>query len=116
MKTHDLKMELSKRLADVNSRIIALKERLDELREQSEVLQDVIIDLEKIRDNILVQFNEIEQTPHENASRIPLLEKNIYKSFSSFEESFSRAGSLTREAKFANRDRTVDFNNPTGTR
>jgi hypothetical protein len=116
MKTHDLKMELSKRLADVNSRIIALKERLDELREQSEVLQDVIIDLEKIRDNILVQFNEIEQTPQEDASRIPQLEKNIYKSFSSFDESFSKAGSLTREVKFKNRDRSVDFNNPTGTR
>jgi hypothetical protein len=116
MKTHDLKIELSKRLADVNARIIALKERLDELREQSEVLQDVIIEMEKIRDSILIQFNEIEKTTHEDVSRVPLLEKNIYKSFSSFEESFSRAGSLTRQAKFANRDRSVDFNNPTGTR
>ena len=116
MKTQELKIELSKKLADVNSRIIVLKERLDELNEQSTVLQDVIVELESIRDNILVQFDRIETADESDAKRMPELEKNIYKSFSSFEESFSKAGSLSRNSQLRQRDRNVDFKNPTGTR
>jgi predicted nucleic acid-binding Zn-ribbon protein len=116
MKTNDLKIELSRKLADVNSRIIVLKDNLDELTEQSEALQDVIVDLENIRDNILVQFNEIESTTESENAKLPQLEKNIYQSFSSFEESFSKAGSLTRSSRLSSRDRNVDFKNPTGTR
>jgi chromosome segregation ATPase len=115
MKTHELKIELSKKLADVNSRIIVLKERLDELNEQSTTLQDVIIDLESIRDNILIQFDEIETADESDAKRMPELERNIYKSFNSFEESFSKAGSLARPTQFRQRERNVDFKNPTGT-
>jgi predicted nucleic acid-binding Zn-ribbon protein len=116
MKTNDLKIELSRKLAEVNSRIIVLKDNLDELTEQSEALQDVIVDLENIRDNILVQFNEIENTTEAEHNKLPQLERNIYKSFSSFEESFSKAGSLTRSSKFANRERDVNFKNPLGNR
>ncbi len=116
MKTQELKIELSKKLADVNSRIIVLKERLDELNEQSVALQDVIIELESIRDNILVQFNEIETLGEPDSKRMPELERNIYKSFSSFEESFSKAGSLSRPTQFRQRERNVDFKNPTGTK
>jgi len=116
MKTNDLKIELSRKLADVNSRIIVLKNDLDDLNEQSEALQDVIIDLENIRDNILKQFNEIENTPEADNKKMPTLERNIYKSFSSFEESFSKAGSLTRGSKFSNRQRDVNFKNPLGNR
>jgi chaperonin cofactor prefoldin len=116
MKTNDLKIELSRKLADVNSRIIVLKDDLDDLNEQSEALQDVIIDLENIRDNILIQFNEIESTTEAEQTKLPELEKNIYKSFTSFDESFSRAGSLTRSSRLISRDRSVDFRNPTGTR
>lgn len=112
MKTHDLKIELSKKLADVNSRIIVLKERLDELNEQSLTLQDVIIELESIRDNILVQFNEIETADDRSRERMPELERNIYESFSSFEESFSKAGSLTGKSRLRRRERNVDFKNP----
>lgn len=109
-------MELSRKLADVNSRILVLKDNLDELTEQSEALQDVIIDLENIRDNILVQFNEIEKTPEGEGTTLPQLEKNIYKSFSSFEESFSKAGSLTRGSRLTTRERDVNFKNPLGNR
>jgi|SRR5690554_1090835 len=116
MNTQELKIELSKKLADVNKRIIELKDRLKELNEQSVVLQDVIVDLESIRDNILVQFNEIETTDDSTASRMPELERNIYKSFSSFEESFSKAGSLTRSSKLRQRDRSVDFKDPLNTK
>lgn len=116
MKTDELKIELSKKLADVNARIIELKERLDELNDQSIALQDVIVELESIRDNILVQFNEIETTDSSDTTRMPQLEKNIYSSFSSFEESFSKAGSLTRSSRLRSRDRSVDFKNPLGNR
>lgn len=114
MKTDELKIELSKKLADVNTRIIDLKEKLDELNDQSVVLQDVIVELESIRDNILVQFNEIETMDSTNNERMPELRKNIYSSFSSFEESFSKAGSLSRSTRLRNRDRSVDFKNPFG--
>ncbi len=100
MKTQDLKIELSKKLADVNSRIIVLKEKLDELNEQSNSLQDVIIELESIRNNILVQFDKIETDDESDAKKMPELERNIYKSFSSFDESFSKAGSLSRPTQF----------------
>jgi septal ring factor EnvC (AmiA/AmiB activator) len=116
MKKHDLKEELSKKLADVNARINELKDSHDELLEQSEALQEVILALENIRDNILVQFNEIEKASQNDDRTVPQLEKNIYKSFSSFEESFSKAGSLTRGTRLKTRDRSVDFNNPMGTR
>ncbi len=116
MKTDELKIELSKKLADVNARIIELKERLDELNDQSIALQDVIVELESIRDNILVQFNEIETADSSDTTRMPELEKNIYSSFNSFEESFSKAGSLTRSSRIRQRDRSVDFKNPLGNR
>jgi chromosome segregation ATPase len=116
MKTHELKIELSKKLADVNSRIITLKERKDDLDEQSLTLKELIVELETIRDNILVQFNEIETADDTDASRMPVLEKNIYKSFSSFEESFSKAGSLMKPTQFRQRERNVDFKNPLGTK
>ncbi len=116
MKTDELKIELSKKLADVNSRIIELKKRLDELNDQSVLLQDVIVELESIRDNIIVQFNEIETSDGSDVKRMPELEKNIYKSFSSFEESFSKAGSLTRSSKLRRRERSVDFKNPLDTK
>ncbi len=116
MKAQDLKIELSKKLADVNSRIITLKDRRDDLIEESEALQEIIGELESIRDNILVQFDEIESAGESDAKRIPELERNIYKSFNSFEESFSKAGSLTRPAKFRQRERSVDFKNPLGTK
>ncbi len=116
MKTQELKIELSKKLADVNSRIIVLKERLDDLNEQSVALQDVIVELESIRDNILVQFNEIETSDASDSKRMPELERNIYRSFNSFEESFSKAGSLTRPGKFRQRERSVDFKNPMDTK
>ena len=116
MKTQNLKIELSKKLADVNSRIIVLKERLDELSEQSAALQDVIVELESIRDNILVQFNEIETSDESDSKRMPELERNIYRSFNSFEESFSKAGSLSRSTNFRQRERNIDFKNPTRTK
>jgi predicted nucleic acid-binding Zn-ribbon protein len=116
MKTNDLKIELSRKLAEVNSRIIVLKDKQDDLTEQSEALQELIIDLENIRDNILVQFKEIENTTEAEKTKLPQLEKNIYKSFTSFEESFSKAGSLTRSSRISSRDRSVDFKNPAGTR
>jgi hypothetical protein len=45
---------------------------------------------------------------------MPELEKNIYKSFDSFESAYSKAGSLLKQRKFSTRDRSVDFNNPLG--
>lgn len=116
MKTHDLKIELSKKLADVNSRIITLKDKRDDLIEESEYLQELIVELESIRDNILVQFDEIETSDESSSHRMPELEKNIYKSFNSFEESYSKAGSLTRPSKFRQRERSVDFKNPLDTK
>lgn len=125
MKTHELKIELSKRLADVNARIIALKERHDQMTEEnagprqteeSATLQEVILELEGIRDNILTQFNEIERLEESEHHRMPELERNIYKSFGSFEESFSKAGSLSRSTRFRQRDRNIDFKDPMDTR
>ncbi len=116
MKAQDLKIELSKKLADVNSRIITLKDRRDDLVEESDTLQEIIVELESIRDNILVQFDEIESAGESDANRMPELERNIYKSFNSFEESFSKAGSLSRNAQFRQRDRSVDFKNPMDTK
>lgn len=116
MKTQELKIELSKKLADVNSRIIALKKKRDELNEPSVALQEVVVELESIRNNILVQFNEIETYDEKDAKRMPELERNIYKSFNSFEESFSKAGSLTSSSRINPRDHSTDFNNPMDTR
>jgi|SRR5690554_5711923 len=116
MKKNDIKTELSKKLADVNSRIITLKDRNDELIEESATLQEIIGKLENIRDNILVQFNEIEGLQESDRHRMPELERNIYGSFSSFEEAFSKAGSLTKSSKFRQREHRVDFKNPLDTK
>jgi uncharacterized coiled-coil DUF342 family protein len=116
MKQQELKSEISKKLDDVNEKIQELKKRSDKKLAKNIELQDIMNQLESIRGNILKQYQAIKDIKNEEDVKLPELEKNIYKSFNSFKSAFTKAGSLMKQSKFSSRNRSVDFNNPLGTK
>jgi superoxide dismutase len=116
MKQQELKSEISKKLDDVNEKIQELKKSSDKKLAKNIELQDIMNQLESIRGNILMQYHAIKDIKNEEDVKLPELEKNIYKSFNSFESAYTKAGSLMKQSKFSSRNRSVDFNNPLGTK
>ena len=114
METHEkFKAEINKKLSEVNARIVDLRGQSDENSKIKNDLFVVLKHLESIRENILLQYEKIEQTEKDSFD-FPELKKNIYKSFNSFDEAFTKAGSLLEPTKFRSREHSVNFNNPTG--
>jgi superoxide dismutase len=116
MKQQELKTDIIKKLDDVNEKIQELKNSQDTKSAKKPELQNIMNQLETIRGKILMQYHTIMNTQNEEDVKLPELEKNIYKSFNSFESAYSKAGSLMKQSKFSSRDRSVDFNNPPGTK
>lgn len=116
MDTKDLREDLDKRLTEVKRHLVEVKNKLKENHSQNEELQRVLEQLEKLHDSIVSQYNVIDSMKKDDAGRLPDLEKNIYQSFDSFDEVFSKAGTLMKQMKFSSRKRSVDFKNPLGTK
>lgn len=116
MKYKELKTDIIKKLEDLNEKIQELKNSQDTKLAKEPELQDIMNQLETIRGKILMQYHAIMNTQNEEDMKLPELEKNIYKSFNSFESAYSKAGSLMKQSKFSSRNRSVDFKNPPGTK
>ena len=118
METHEkFKAEINRKLSEVNAKIVDLR-RTSQAKESPEVKKDlsgILRHLESVRNNIMLQYEKIDQTEKER-EKFPELKKNIYRNFDSFEEAFSQAGSIVKPSKFRTRERSVDFKNPFGNR
>lgn len=116
METHEkFKAEINKKLSEANARIMDIKRHSDQ-NNDGEIKRDlsgILRHLESIRNNIMIQYEKIDQNETEGES-FPKLRKNIYRNFDSFDEAFSKAGSLVKPTKFKTRERSVNFNNPYG--
>ncbi len=114
METHEkFKAEINRKLSEVNAKIMDLKKHAGENAEIKKDLSVILKHLELIRNNIILEYEKIDQMKKENVE-YPELQKNIYSNFNSFEEAFTKAGSIFKSEKFRSRERSVDFNNPTG--
>jgi chaperonin cofactor prefoldin len=114
MKQQELKKEITQKLNEVNEKIQELKNISKRDTGSNKKIQDVLQELESIKGNILIYYHTIGDLKTIDEVKMPELEKNIYKSFDSFESAYSKAGSLLKQRKFSTRDRSVDFNNPLG--
>lgn len=114
MKKQELKKEITKKLEDVNEKIQDLKNIENNELVSDKKLQDVFQELELIKGKILVYNQTLNELKTKGEAKIPELEKNIFKSFDSFEIAYSNSVSLIKQKKFSNRKRSVDFNNPLG--
>ncbi|QGY42943.1 hypothetical protein GM418_04500 [Maribellus comscasis] len=118
METHEkFKTEINQKLSEANAKIVDLRRRSKE-KGNTDVKKDLSVilrHLESVRNNIMLQYEKIDKT-QKKQDEFPELKKNIYRSFDSFEEAFSQAGSLVKPSKFRTRERSVDFNNPFGNR
>ena len=116
MKYKELKTDIIKKLDDVNEKIQELKNSRNIKLARENELQDIMNQLETIRGNIMMQYHTIMNTQNEDDVKLPELEKNIYKNFSSFESVYTKAGSMIKQGKFSQTGRSVDFKNPHGTK
>jgi DNA repair exonuclease SbcCD ATPase subunit len=114
MKQHVLRKEIMQKLNDVNEKIVELKNISPKELETNKNLQEVLQQLESIRRKIKVQYQTIENLEHAESMNISDLQKNLAKSFDSFEIAYANSVSLMKQRKFSTRKRSVDFNNPLG--
>ncbi len=115
MKAHDLKAEINKRLSEINGKISGLKKQLENDDRDTD-LEETIADLEAIRDDIIHQYNVINNLKLSAEEKLKDMEKKIFASIRSFDKAFNESGGLLKTTRMKNRQHSIDFNNPGNTK
>ena len=115
MQTHDLKKEIDNRLSVINEKVTGLKQQLESDRQDKSVEQ-LVADLEGIRDDIVHQYNVINNLKEDNEVKLKALDTKIFASFRSFDKAFNEAGGLLKTRSIKNRKHSVNFKNPLKTK
>lgn len=116
MKQHVLRKEITEKLNDVNEKMEELKNISPKELKTNKKSEEVLQQLESIRRKIRVQYQTLENLEHAEGINISDLQKDLAKSFDSFEITYGNSVSLMKQRKFSTRKRSVDFNNPLGNR
>ena len=116
MELQELKSRLKERLAEVEEKLNEVEKSLKEEDKPSDTLKDIHEQLKAKKDDIIIQYDQIEAMKTADEVRLPELEKNIYNSLKSFDTAYNKAGAFIEENKFRNRSRSVDFKNPQDTK
>jgi DNA repair exonuclease SbcCD ATPase subunit len=116
MKQQEFKKEITQKLDDVNEKIQELKKISNRETGNNEKLEEILQQMESIKENILEQYDTIEKLKKSDNKDISDIQKKLSKSFDSFEIAYSNSSSLMKQRKFSTRSRSVDFNNPSGNR
>lgn len=116
MKPEELKKNVEERLIDIKKKM----KEIDALLQKHDVPRSSLIDahrkLKTWHDEIILQYDQIDAMKTSEQKKVDEVEKNIYNSLESFDSVYKRAGALFEENEFTTRNRSVDFNNPTGTK
>jgi len=114
MHIQELKAELEKRLTDIKTKIEEVQHGIDEEDAPSPELEDILVKLKAIQEDLTLQHDQLVAL-EEEGEKFDELEKNIWSNLESFNSKFTNAGSMMKSSKFKSRNRSVDFNNPSGT-
>jgi hypothetical protein len=115
MHSKELKTELEKRLTDIKQKTQEVQNGIDEADAPSVELEDILIKLKALQEDLILQHDQL-VAMDEEGEKFQKLEKNIWRNIKSFDSAFSDAGGIIKPGKFKSRSRSVDFNNPTGTK
>ncbi|MEJ2546115.1 MAG: hypothetical protein P8Y99_18785, partial [Calditrichaceae bacterium] len=108
MKAHDLKAQINERLNVINGKIIRLKKQLEHERQNTD-MEEKIADLEAIRDDIIHQYNVINNLKLSADEKLKDMEKKIFASINSFDKAFNEAGGLFKTTRMKERHHSVNF-------
>jgi DNA repair exonuclease SbcCD ATPase subunit len=115
MKIQELKEELENRLTDIKLNIREIQNGIDEKEAPTEELEDVLVKLKALQEDLILQHDQLVALETEG-EKLNVLERNIWTNLETFDATFSKAGAIMKPGKFKNRERSVDFKNPTGTK
>lgn len=116
MELQELKASLKEKLVEVEEKLNEVEKALKEEDKPSDALKDIHEKLKAKKDDIILQYDQIEAMETSDEVRLPELEKNIYNSLESFNTAYTKAGAFLEQNKFRNRDRSIDFKNPQDTK
>mgnify|MGYP006311688357 CR=1 FL=1 len=115
MHLEELKTELEKRLTDIKQKIQEVQNGVDESDAPSVQLEDMLTKLKDLQEDLILQHDQL-VAMEEEGEKFDKLEKNIWSNIHSFDSTFKDAGAIIKPSKFQSRNRSVDFNNPPGTK
>lgn len=115
MKIKELKEELENRLTDIKLNIQEIQNRIDDKDTPSVELEDILVKLKALQEDLILQHDQLVAMETEG-EKLNVLERNIWANLETFDATFSKAGAIMKPGKFKSRERSVDFNNPTGTK
>lgn len=116
MELQELKASLKQRLAEVEEKLNEVEKKLKNDDNPSAELKDIHENLKAKKDDIILQYDQIEAMETADEVRMPELKKNIYNSLESFDTAYNKAGALLEKNRFRNRNRSIDFKNPQDTK
>ena len=115
MKLQELKTELERRIADVDSKIKEVENARKSDTKNKDVLQDIENRLKAKRDEIILEYDQISAMEKEDKTTYPKLRSSVQGHLSSFDSIYSRAGNLIGDDSYGRRNRSIDFKDPLGT-
>lgn len=98
MKKEELLRSTQRKIDEINAKINELKSRISGESEKDikEKAESAVKELEHLRDSIQDQYDILEVKGQELQVDITEAEKNIYSGIQTFEDAFTRAGSIFR--------------------
>lgn len=111
----ELKSDLKKRLTEVENKLNEIEEAQKHQAKSSDSLNTSIRGLRALKDDLILQFDQIDAMKAEDEVRFPELKRNIYSSLKSFDSAHTKAGALVEDERFRTRNRNIDFKNPQNT-
>lgn len=115
MKTQELRLRINKQLSEINAKILQLKNQYQKDKMDRELLE-LIADLESLRVDIMHQYNLLSSLNSEEKEKLQKIEDSVFQSTRTFDTAFKKAGTTMNANRFKSRERSIDFNNPTGTK
>jgi len=111
----ELKSDLKEHLTEVENKLNEIEEAQKNQEKSSDSLNTSISDLHALKDDLILQFDQIDALETNDEVRFPELKKNIYNSLKSFDSAYTKAGALIEDEKFRVRNRNIDFKDPQNT-
>ncbi len=94
----DLLQDTKDKIDEINRKTAALKDKSDQYRDQelTSRANDVLRQLEKIRDELQEQYPRFWRLEYQTGNQLNEFEKNIFKSIKLLNNAFTEAGSLLK--------------------
>ncbi|WP_462281495.1 hypothetical protein [Salinivirga cyanobacteriivorans] len=95
MSNQKLKQNIKAKIDDINSKVLSIRERLSKEENPDDELQKLLLQLEKIQTELTEKFDTLEANPEADWDEF---DKNIHQSMKSFNQAFTRAGTLFKNS------------------